>query len=127
MTLGCLAARTEPEPAGYGCFPGPGIQHRVTQRLWPQAAGCPHTRRAADLATGLQEAGCSPQEALGEERTVSWGHRPGRGPVGHLVLAALPSRVSTAAQLKEGSSTALGGDTTLAPGFSPGATMVLTH
>lgn len=55
--------------------------------------------------------------------------RQGPGNVTRPVAAGSGLRVSAAAQLKEGSSTALGGDTTLAPGFggSPGAAMVLTH
>lgn len=55
--------------------------------------------------------------------------RQGPGNVTRPVAAGSGLRVSTAAQLKEGSSTALGGDTTLAPGSggSPGAEMVLTH
>lgn len=55
--------------------------------------------------------------------------RQGPGNVTRPVAAGSGLRVSAAAQLKEGSSTALGGDTTLAPGSggSPGAEMVLTH
>lgn len=50
-------------PPSAGCFPGPGTPGGHTEAATPGHSGSPHTRRAAALTTGIQEAGCSSQKA----------------------------------------------------------------